>query len=276
MHRFYCPDATPVLATLARAVVGEAVPAHTSLQGDELRHARKVLRLGVGDSVAIFDGNGHCGEGRILEMSPHVATIALHNAQWSPPRLPRLTIASAMPKGPRAQDMVHQLCQLGCDVLIPLRTARSIVDPRDTKLERLTRLVVESAKQSGQSYLMKIEAVHTLTQVLAMDNGAAKFIAALAFPSAPAEIASVKSVEIVSDADDSVTPPVHESLATAKDVCVLIGPEGGWTAEEHRAAQSAGFQPWALAPAVLRIETAAAAAAAIVRYLTLHRDRPQT
>ncbi len=256
MHRFHCPDATSILTAKA----GTSQPDHggealVNLQGDELRHARKVLRLTVGDEVSVFDGRGHVGWGRISRMTPGAAMVALDRAAFVLPSVPRLVIAAAMPKGPRATDMIHQLCQLGCDAFVPLRTARSVVDPRDAKLERLAKLVVESAKQSGQAYLMNIEPVQPLSRVLAMAGIAVKLIAAP--PEGESEASGVDALSLAA------------RLRGAGEVRVLIGPEGGWTTEELAAARDAGFERWALAPAVLRIETAAAAAATVVRYLCM-------
>jgi 16S rRNA (uracil1498-N3)-methyltransferase len=135
--------------------------------------------------------------------------------------------------------MVNQISQLGVDELVPLRTARSIVDPRDKKLDRFRKAAVESAKQCGRDHVMAIADTADLTTAL----------------SRPCDM------KLLADPAGDPLP----SLDKAGDVLVLIGPEGGWTDDERQQAQAGGCATWRFAAHVLRIETAAAAAAAIVR-----------
>ncbi|MFP4144823.1 MAG: RsmE family RNA methyltransferase [Phycisphaeraceae bacterium] len=229
--RFYCPDLAAPGCTLDSA---------------EARHARKVLRLGPGDAVLLFDGRGGLAPATLESCEAGSAFCRLTGpVERHRPPLPRLEIASAVPKAGRAGDMVNQLSQLGVDRLIPLRTARAVVEPRDSKLDRFRRQTVEAAKQSHRLFLMQIDDVTDFADVLAEP-------ADLRLLAAPA-------------AEWAAELPAR--LRSAGTVRVLVGPEGGWTGEEAAAAREAGYEPWALGPHVLRIETAALAAAAVLRYL---------
>jgi len=237
MHRFFCQPLEMQLHAPG--------PRTTRLAEEEAHHARKVLRLKVGDAVELFDGRGGVGEG-VIQAWDQGATIAVQ--QWTsvaPPR-PVLTIAAAIPKGPRADDMVNQLSQLSVDRLIPLLAERSVVDPRPAKVERFARAAVESAKQCGRAWLMRVEPPTPFDRVLAGEY----------------------DVRLMARPGGGSTD-LGTQLRAASSVLVLIGPEGGWSDAEIAQSERAGCLPWSLGPHVLRIETAACAAAAVIRYETL-------
>ncbi len=231
MRRFYHPDLSmPDDASDATLSV--------TLDREQSHHALRVVRLRQGDAVQLFNGTGVVADGSV-EIAENPMRIRLTDVRESPPLRPRLTVACALPKGSRAEDMANQLSQLGVDELIPLRTARSVVDPRDKKLDRFRKAAVESAKQCGRDHVMTIADTADLAATLAK----------------PCDL------KLRADPVGEALPP----LDAAGDVLVLIGPEGGWTDDEMQQAQTSGCVTWRFAAHVLRIETAAAAAAAIIR-----------
>jgi len=242
---------------MKRVGVGEHLllkpPVEVTLDDGEAHHAVRVLRLRRDEQVQLFDGAGRVAHGRVRFVNKREArvVVSIEHLQCEMRPTPHVTIATAIPKGAHAEQMVRQLTQLGVDRLIPLHTARSVVTPRGGKLERLRRGVIESCKQCGGNFLMRIEAPEHLETLLNHGENDFKCIAA---PGA--------NGVSVSKAD----------FGMARRVLILIGPEGGWTREELEATGTAGFRAWRLGPHVLRVETAAAAAAAIVRYLTSDRD----
>jgi 16S rRNA (uracil1498-N3)-methyltransferase len=241
MHRFYCPD----LHLHAPAGLSDtAPPAVVRLDADEAHHARRVLRLNPGDAVELFDGDGRRGTGELLGWAGG-ASVKLHGVTHHPRPTPALDLAVAIPKGPRADEMVNQLGQLGVDRLTPLRAERTVVDPRPGKIEKFQRAAVESARQCGRNYLMEVAPAATLGSLLREAYG-------------------VKLMAAPGGGDPVALP---ERLRRAARVLVLIGPEGGWTDEELAAARDGGAEAWSLGANVLRIEAAACAAAAVVRYL---------
>ena len=142
--RFYCPGPWPD---------GRAV-----LEGDEARHLARVRRVGVGESVAFFDGRGARGH------RPRSSRSGATGSTWPSSRTGcrggtlrgGLILATAVPKGDRFDWLVEKATELGVTRLVPIRAERSSVDPRPAKLDRLRRLVVEACKQSGRSRLMEI------------------------------------------------------------------------------------------------------------------------
>ena len=221
-----------------------------SLSDDESRHARKVLRVQPGDAVELFDGLGQEADGRVVEAGRVIAIEvgALRNAA---PLRPRIEVAVALPKGDRAAVLVEKASELGADRLIPMITERSVVDPGGGKLDRLRRIAIESAKQCGRSWLMEIAEPVAFDRVLVGPGDAVKLFA-----------------DAHSGNEDHYSQILTNLRMHSADVdrlLVLVGPEGGWTNAERQAAQQAGFHPWRLGPYVMRIETAALAAVAILR-----------
>lgn len=237
--RFYC-DPLPALP------LSEATCA---LDAEESRHARKVLRLNAGDRCELFDGRGQIAQAQILDYVGGQAHCRVLEINQAPPIKPRLTVATAVPKGSRAEDMINQLGQLGVDTFVPIRSARSVVDPGEGKRARYERAALAAAKQSGRATTMQIaptvEFMEWLTQ--------------------PTEMGLLLDPR----GETAAGTELAQRMSRVDSIAVLIGPEGGWTEAELQQAEAAGYMRWKIGPHVLRIETAAVAAAAVVRQMTL-------
>ncbi len=236
MHRFYCP-------TLATARLSDEMV----LDADESRHAARVLRLEPGAEVELFDGRGTLATARLdrMEGDPGSAVAEVLDVRRQTPERPELHVAVTIPKGPRADDMVVQLSQVGVDHLIPLRTQRSIVDPRNAKLTRFGRIAVASAKQCGRPFVMQIHQTATLDTLFEQPH----------------------DLRLLATPDARPIQGLAFELHRAQQVLLLVGPEGGFTSEEQDVARSNGCRAWSFSNNILRIETAAITAAALVRYL---------
>ncbi|MEM9883172.1 MAG: 16S rRNA (uracil(1498)-N(3))-methyltransferase [Planctomycetota bacterium] len=233
--RFYC-DNLPA--------PGLSEPAAVTLGVDESRHARKVRRLEPGDTITLFDGRGRIAAAELVASSDQQAVCRVAAVREVPPPRPRLTVFAATPKGGRAEAMVDQLAQLGADAWRPLASARSVVEPGANKRRRYAAAALAAAKQSGRAW--------------AMDVGEA-----IGFDAALREPADTRLI-----LDPTGHGETHRrDVFQWESVTLLVGPEGGWTDDERAAAAAAGWRPWCIGPYVLRIETAAVAATALVRYL---------
>jgi 16S rRNA (uracil1498-N3)-methyltransferase len=213
------------------------------LDKDQARHAARVLRLSVGDRVRLLDGEGGVAQAVLAEVGPGRTSCRIESIERVPTPTPRIELASAIPKGPRADGMVNDLAQLGTHRLIPLIAERSVVVPRDTKLQRFAKAAAEAGKQSGNAWFMRIDSATAFAQAIDCDA----------------------DLKLIADPDAKPLVGLAQQLADAHTARVLVGPEGGLTDDERSAAIQAGFTPWRFSPNVLRIETAACAAAAILR-----------
>ncbi|MFW6337172.1 MAG: RsmE family RNA methyltransferase [Phycisphaeraceae bacterium] len=215
------------------------------LEPEEAQHAAKVLRMREDEAVELFDGRGGVATGVLTQIKARHAVVRIESTQFIPAPQPPVTILAAAPKGARLDSMTAMLVQAGVSRLVLLETRRSVTEPRAGKLQRLHRVVLESCKQCGRAWSMGIEGPTPLASALT-----------------PA--ASPSSVRLLAAPQG---PPRHDlpvTLHGATEVGVLIGPEGGFTAEEQRAARDAGYEPWAVGASIMRIETAAIAAAAVL------------
>lgn len=227
-------------------------PDTLSITGDEAHHALRVKRLAVGDPVEIIDGQGQLAHATLAASSKRgqlwEAVFHITSRTRLAPLSPQLEVCAPPPKGDRFEGMIDQLSQVGAAVYRPLLTRRTIVDPRSAKLERLQRVALEASKQCGRAW--------TLTIAPPLD-----FSAALIAPVVPAAHSSSAPTIILADASGTTwcSPPVLPA-----SIRLLIGPEGGFTPDELHAARAASVHVHRFGPHIMRVETAAPMAAAVL------------
>jgi 16S rRNA (uracil1498-N3)-methyltransferase len=216
---------------------------------EQLHHLKDVLRLKTGDEVVIFDAEGNEFLSTISGLERKQAILAVKARKEPPPGKVKLTIACAIPRQFKMDDIVDKLTQLGVDSIIPMVTERVIVKLEENTGSRLIRwkkIARSAAEQSQRNRLPLITQVMGMSEVL---DKAADFDLKL-IPTLAVESRSVKDV-----------------LAGYRpaNMLVLIGPEGDFTPQEIRKAVESGFIPVSLGNNILRVETAAAAVASYLR-----------
>ncbi len=203
-----------------------------TLQPDDAHHLFRVLRIRDGERVTVTDGRGSWLVTEVVGQ-----TLRPVGDSIKEPVGPLLTIASAIPKGDRAEWMVQKLTEIGVAEIVLLHCERSVVrwegDRAVRQLARATRVAREAAMQSRRVWLPLVTGPRPCADVLALEG------VAVAEPNGQA-------------AGDLGWRPST----------VVIGPEGGFSDRELAAASALV----ALGPNVLRIETAAIVAA--VSFLT--------
>ena len=210
------------------------------LTGDEARHLGRVLRAQPGDTVVLFDGRGRSWTARVSRIDRDAVSLDVVAERLpAPPAGPRLTLAVALPKGDRQKWLVEKLTELGVRRFVPLDTARGVAEGGAAARARLERVVVEACKQCGRDTLMEIAAARPLTAILAEPAAGGRILIA-----------------------DPQGDPAATIAAAAGDTIALVGPEGGFTADELAAADAGGAIRVSLGPHILRVETAAIALAA--------------
>lgn len=236
MHRFY------FAARIASDVV--------ELTGPEAHHLRHVLRVEVGDSVELFDGRGGHAVGQVETVAKQSVRIRIGRRGHSAPTPTfGVILATAMPKGDRFGWLVEKATELGVTRLIPLITQRSVVAAGSGKLDKLRRTVIEACKQCGRNDLMTIDELARWPDVVSREFAVPHRAILIAHPGGEAW-------STAGWLGSSEASPQH-------DVLIAIGPEGGFTGEELELGQRHGARLVNLGPHVLRIETAAIAAAVL-------------
>lgn len=239
LHRFFVP---------ASNVHGSTITLDDPAQ---LHHLRDVLRLGPGDAVACFDGQGSEWTGTISQAGATRLVIQVTRHRTEAPGVD-IWIAPAMLKADHFEWLIQKVTELGIARLSPLSTTRTIVrlsrEQAHARQARWKRIALEAAKQCQRSTIPVIDPVQSLESLLReAQPGALILIPTLAVTAIPLR-------EIV------------PAKPAGKGVAVLIGPEGDFTPEEVALAERFGARPVSLGPLILRAETAAIAVTAMLQY----------
>jgi len=227
----------------------DVVDGKARLQGGEFRHLQRVLRLREGDTVTLFDDAGSEHEGVIVSLTPRVATVRI-TASAAPARESPLgvTLYQGVPKGRKMDLIVEKATELGVVAIVPFVSAfaAATVGAAASKHERWQRIALAAAKQSGRTTVPKIGAPLTFAEVLT------------------AARAHDRALLFFEDAGATAIPDAQD-IAPPASAGVIVGPEGGFNADEVTRALNAGFLVCGLGPRVLRTETAAIVATALVQ-----------
>jgi 16S rRNA (uracil1498-N3)-methyltransferase len=231
------------------------------LRPEEVDHALKVLRMGVGDPCLGLDGRGHrwplCIT-RIRGGEIQLETQGLPEIEPEPGQedalLPWIEIAVAWPKKPRAEVMIGALVQLGVAAITPLEAQNRGPEPIPAQpSERWRRLTRTACKQSGRTWLPDLNPAHSPESLIEERSEADASVAFLDPRSGMSLDIWLRSVE-----SHPLGPGTRE-----RPIVLVIGPEGGLTGEERTALFDAGTTGTRLGPHILRIETAALSAMAV-------------
>ncbi|MFA4993517.1 MAG: RsmE family RNA methyltransferase [Candidatus Omnitrophota bacterium] len=219
---------------------------------EELHHLRDVLRIKLLEQVAVFDNLGNEFIAAVVEIGPAAAKLEIKEKKVLRVPGPALTVACAIPKKVKMDDIVDKLTQLGVECIIPLETERVIVRlDKQKKIQRFQRwekIALSAAKQSQGSRLALIKPVSALGDVLlSVDDFDLKLM-----PTLEGKRKSLKEV-------------FSHECKNIKKIIVLIGPEGDFTPGEVALAKKAGFIPISLGERVLRVDTAAIAVASFIK-----------
>ena len=211
------------------------------LEGDEARHLARVMRAKTGDTVELFDGQGTSWTATVQAIERNHVSLRLDQKQSETiSNKPIITLSVALPKGDRQKWLIEKITELGTDSLVPLTTTRSVAEPTAAAISRLQRGVIESCKQSGRNRLLEITQPQSLHNLLTTSSASLRILAC-----------------------PDGTPMQSILLKPIDNILIAIGPEGGFTDEEIRTANASGFAQMSLCQNILRIETAAIAAAVI-------------
>ena len=212
-------------------------------------HLLRVLRLKEGESLLLFNGDGKEYQAVLKESANKQARILVENSR-QPERESKLhiTLGQAISRGERMDFVLQKSVELGVESIAPLWTKRSQVQLSGKRLEkRLShwRGVIRSAcEQSGRVCLPKLHNPAKLPDWHRINRK--------------------QSLQLVLDPAASLQ---LSDLIPAREIQILIGPEGGLEGEEISMVEESGFKRIRLGPRILRTETAALATVAAVQAL---------
>jgi 16S rRNA (uracil1498-N3)-methyltransferase len=215
----------PLPPRISRAYLAEVCAGTHALQDAEVHYLREVVRLRPGDPVAVFDGHGRQGEG---VFSGHAVRV---DQVTQVPAADTVTLAVSPPGIKRCHWLVEKLTELGVGELVWMQCARTQGARAVASPQRWERIVRAATRQCGRAHFMRV-------------RGMVSFEAVLELPWTRRYIAQ---------------PGAPRAAPSAGHALILIGPEGGFSADEE--ARAGALTPIGLSNGILRVETAAVAAA---------------
>ena len=223
----------------------------TLTDSGECHHACDVLRLAKNSAVGLLNGTGLTAEGVLTECSRNKVVIRVRKTEHKPPLQPSLHLYCAVPKRDRWEWILEKGTEIGVTSITPLVTQNSDVlwkkEDWSKKLKRQRNILISSAKQCGSPYLPTLKEPVTFQNYFAQKK----------------------------DKEDILMPGLIEAAQPLREAClqkksagqldILIGPEGDFSREEYAEATRSKVTMVTLGPQVLRVETAAIAAASFIR-----------
>lgn len=226
---------------LARFLIDGPIVQGTSrqLEGDELHHAARVVRVRRGEKIEVFDGRGAAAEALIIEASKDRVQIEIGSNVPSRESSIEIILAAALIAPDKYELVLQKGCELGVSRFTPVITERveTRVERVLGKMDRWKRIILEATKQCGRSVLPRLDEPVEYQALVAAETGL-----------------------VVFDADE---PSDAWPKPTNGRLTIVIGPEGGMTPDEIDHARNAGAAICSLGPRRLRAETASIAAVTI-------------
>lgn len=211
---------------------------------DLLKHFR-ALRLKMGDEVTLIDQKGERYRGILESISKDSVRVHIAERLGKSAKDYRLTLAQAIPKSAKMDQIIEKATELGVDRVVPFFSSRTeVTGPIEGRLERWKRVAQAATKQSVRADLIKIEKPLSFEKAIVGLEGDRLMLWE------GAAIGSFKG----------------ELEKSGRTISLVVGPEGGFAPEEVELFEQAGGRAVSFGKNILRTETAGMAAVAVVLY----------
>jgi len=222
-----------------------------TLSGGDVRHISTVMRMKPGEALLLCDGAGTEYHVQILQVGSSEIVTEIKERSLREIHGPRITLGQGLPKSDKMDWIVQKATELGVSNILPLVTERTIVKIRDEEKRtmRWQKICHEAAMQSNRPDIPHMENIQFFKDYIRTLNPEPRTLLLIPW--------------------EEGTRPIKDVLQAeqgARNIIVLIGPEGGFSAAEAALAQTKGFQAVSLGPNILRTETAAIAVLSMVGY----------
>ena len=225
------------------------------LPREEAEHLRRVLRVAVGDTVAVFDGRGHEYLARVASSIRRDVRLQLISPV-EPAAEPSVatTLVQAVLKADKMDEIVRDAVMLGVAAIQPIVTRRTETTVamllRASRVDRWQRVALASAKQSRRAVLPDIRMPLTIETFLHDPPAALRLM--LVEPAGAADVERLSA---------------FQGQPVPADAALLVGPEGGWTDEELAMARAHGVRLVTLGHRTLRADAVPIAAISVLQFL---------
>lgn len=224
-----------------------------TITGDDVHHIRKVLRMNIGDHLIVSDGNGKDYLCIIVSFLKDTIKCKIKDRLNTNAESPiSIVLYQCLPKSDKMDLIIQKCTELGIKEIVPVISSRTIVKLKDEKtekkLERWNKIARESAKQCNRAYVPMVRPPLDFEEAL-------REISELDLGIIPWERENEKSLKCI-----------LRNRSGAKDIGIIVGPEGGFSAEEVNKAKEYGLISVKLGPRILRTETAGFVLVTIIMY----------
>jgi len=235
---------------------------HIRIDGEDFRHLKKVLRIGPGETINVFDGSGREYEAKLISMDKTSALAEITASFLTEAEAEvRLTLFQGLPKGEKMDFIIQKAVELGVHRIVPVITERTVVqldkESSTKKVSRWSKIAREAAKQCRRAVVPRVSEPVSLDDALteASGCGAALMLYENESKKCLKEILKCYTINKISD------------------IALLVGPEGGFSSYEVDKCISSGFEVAGLGKRILRTETAAVSVISIIMYEMGELDR---
>ena len=210
------------------------------IKGADSVHLASALRVKADEKIVCCDGEGTDYLCTVISASPKETVLKTDETRPSSSEPPyRVRLYQSLPKGDKFELVIQKAVELGVYSVTPVLSERCISRPDAAALEkkrqRWQSISREAAQQSGRGVIPRICPALTFSQALKdLPEGALGLFCY----------------------EDEKEKSIRSALVRSDDICVFIGPEGGYSASEAEAAVRAGCRPVSLGKRILRTETA--------------------
>ena len=230
---------------------GQVIDESITISGEDVRHIATVLRMKAGNELLLCDGKGTEYSVEIAKVDKSEITTGVKARSKREVRYPLVTLGQGLPKSDKMDWIVQKATELGVATIVPLVTERTIVKIRDEekRVSRWKKICREAAMQSNRADIPAVGRIVSFGDFLKTQNSELPTLFLLPW--------------------EEGTVPIKGILRAnpgMKNIIVLIGPEGGFSAQEAEMAHGKGFHLVSLGPNILRTETAAIAALSMIDY----------
>ena len=203
------------------------------LNKEESKHCLKVLRKKENEIIFVTDGNGFLYESKIVKVDNNLVKLNIINTTQTK-KNKKIELVISFPKQRnRIEWIVEKATEIGVDIITPLICENS--ERTSVNIDRMEKIAISSMKQSLRTHLPKISEMQKFSNFVKKNKSEQKYIAHCKQDSQKEKIKNPKSI----------------------NSCILIGPEGDFSKEEIKLANSLGFKSITLSTNRLRTETAA-------------------
>lgn len=232
--------------------VGPQPPSRVRVDGRKFHYLVRVLRMREKDILEVFDGEGSIYPAWVERISEDNAELALGPPRHEPPLVP-ITLIQGLPKGDKLDWVLEKGTELGATAFMPVDTERAVVkldkDKADSRLQRWQRIVDEAARQCGRADVPVVSPLCSLID---------------AVRSLPPE---AELLALDEEERSMGLSTAASAVLDGRPLALVVGPEGGLSRPELTRLVALGATAVTLGRRVLRTETAALAALAVVRHL---------